>query len=73
MSNPKRAGSFRRPLSDLERAFVLDSREAIINERARLDCLEALVEVDLDQVIEEQDETDLQGEIACAGGKCDIF
>ena len=35
--------------------------------------LEALVEVDLDQVIEEQDETDLQGEIACAGGKCDIF
>jgi ribonucleoside-diphosphate reductase alpha chain len=35
--------------------------------------LKSLVYVDLDQVLEEQDETDLQGEIACAGGKCDIF
>ena len=32
-----------------------------------------LVYVDLDQVVEQEDETDLQGEIACAGGKCDIF
>ena len=32
-----------------------------------------LVFVDLDQVVEQEDETDLQGEIACAGGKCDIF
>ncbi len=35
--------------------------------------LTALVEVDLDNVREEDDETDLKGEIACAGGACEIF
>lgn len=35
--------------------------------------LKDLVEVDLDNVLEDEDKTDLQGEIACAGGKCDIF
>ena len=29
--------------------------------------------IDLDMVIESQDETNLQGEPACAGGSCDIF
>tara|TARA_R110000824_G_scaffold307169_4_gene494664 strand:- start:1469 stop:3325 length:1857 start_codon:yes stop_codon:yes gene_type:complete len=32
-----------------------------------------LAEIDLDLVMEEQDETDLQGEIACSGGKCELF
>lgn len=31
-----------------------------------------LTEVDLTNVIEESDETDLSGEVACAGGKCDL-
>lgn len=31
-----------------------------------------LTEFDLSQVIEDDDETDLQGEIACAGGACEI-
>ncbi len=29
--------------------------------------------IDLDLIIEEQDETNLSGELACAGGSCDIF
>jgi len=33
----------------------------------------SLVEIDLMQVIEEEDETDLKGEIACAGGACSVF
>jgi len=32
----------------------------------------SLKEVDLTQVIEEDDNTDLQGELACAGGACEI-
>ena len=35
--------------------------------------LASLIEVNLDQVEEEEDETDLKGEIACAGGSCEIF
>ena len=35
--------------------------------------LKSLVAVDLNQIIEEHDETNLQGEIACSGGKCEIF
>lgn len=34
--------------------------------------LEALQEVDLSSIIEMQDDTDLQGELACAGGSCEI-
>lgn len=34
--------------------------------------LNSLVEVDLKNVIEQEDMTDLQGEIACAGGLCEI-
>ena len=29
--------------------------------------------IDLDLIIEEQDETNLSGELACAGGSCEIF
>ena len=32
-----------------------------------------LKNVTLDDVVEETDETDLQGEIACAGGSCEVF
>lgn len=34
--------------------------------------MQSLVEVDLTKVIETEDETDLKGEIACAGGACEI-
>jgi len=32
-----------------------------------------LSKVELTQIVEEEDETDLQGEIACAGGACEII
>ena len=32
----------------------------------------ALTNVDLSQIIETEDETDLKGELACAGGSCEI-
>jgi len=35
--------------------------------------LTELIDVNLDNVREEDDETDLKGEIACAGGACEIF
>ena len=34
--------------------------------------LELLTEIDLTEVIETEDNTDLQGELACAGGVCEI-
>jgi len=34
--------------------------------------MESLVNVDLTNVIEVEDNTDLQGELACAGGSCEI-
>ena len=34
--------------------------------------LQSLVNVDLDKVVEAEDNTDLSGEIACAGGACEI-
>ena len=33
----------------------------------------ALFGVNLDNIKEDQDNTDLKGEIACAGGSCEIF
>ena len=33
---------------------------------------ESLTNVDLTQIIESQDNTDLKGELACAGGQCEI-
>ena len=32
-----------------------------------------LKRIDLDLIIEEQDETNLSGELACAGGSCEVF
>jgi ribonucleoside-diphosphate reductase alpha chain len=34
--------------------------------------LKTLNDIDLSQIIEEKDETNLSGEIACAGGACEI-
>ena len=31
-----------------------------------------LDEIDLTKIVETEDNTDLQGEIACAGGSCEI-
>ena len=33
---------------------------------------ESLTEVDLSKIIEVDDETDLKGELACAGGACEL-
>jgi ribonucleoside-triphosphate reductase len=44
-----------------------DCKEAEYNKM-----LESLKEVDLTKVIEYQDNTDLTGELACAGGQCEI-
>ena len=35
--------------------------------------MESLSEVDLTNVVEESDETNLQGEIACSGGSCEVI
>jgi len=35
--------------------------------------LKNLKEVDLTKIVEKEDNTDLSGEIACAGGSCEIF
>ena len=34
--------------------------------------MKSLTEVDLSNVLEMQDNTDLQGEIACGGGSCEL-
>ena len=34
--------------------------------------MKTLTEIDLSNVIEEKDETNLSGELACAGGACEI-
>ena len=36
------------------------------------DMMKSLLEIDLTNVVEMQDDTDLQGELACAGGSCEI-
>lgn len=35
--------------------------------------LKSLKEINLDNVSEEEDQTNLSGELACAGGSCEIF
>ena len=37
------------------------------------DLLGQVRNINLTEIVEEQDETDLQGAIACAGGSCEIF
>ena len=44
-----------------------DITEVEFNERVKL-----LHDVDLSKIVEETDETDLSGELACAGGVCEI-
>jgi len=34
--------------------------------------MKSLLAVDLTNIVETQDDTDLQGELACAGGACEI-
>ena len=34
--------------------------------------LKSLVNIDLDKITEGEDNTDLSGEIACAGGACEL-
>ena len=35
--------------------------------------LESLSSINLSDIIEEEDETDLKGELACAGGSCEVI
>ena len=41
-------------------------------EEEYLELSKALNNIDLTQIIETQDDTDLKGELACAGGQCEI-
>ena len=34
--------------------------------------MSSLTKVDLSKVVEEEDNTDLKGEVACAGGACEV-
>ena len=43
-----------------------------ITEEQYLEMVGMLKGLDMTQVIEQEDNTDLQGEIACAGGLCEI-
>ena len=43
-----------------------------ITEEQYLEMVGKLKGLDMTQVIEQEDNTDLQGEIACAGGLCEI-
>ena len=35
--------------------------------------MSSLSSIDLSDIIEEEDETDLKGELACAGGSCEVI
>jgi ribonucleoside-diphosphate reductase alpha chain len=43
-----------------------------ITEEKYNEMLKSLTEIDLSSIVEEKDETDLKGELACAGGACEI-
>jgi len=43
-----------------------------ITEEKYNEMLKSLTEIDLSNIVEEKDETDLKGELACAGGSCEI-
>ena len=57
------------PYSDhtYKQAPFEDCEEDLYNEMYR-----ELTNIDLSKIIEEQDMTDLQGEVACAGGVCEV-
>ena len=42
------------------------------DEETYKEMFKSLATIDLSKVIEEEDNTDLKGEIACAGGACEI-
>ena len=42
-------------------------------EEAYTEMLKSLKEVDLSKIKEEEDNTDLKGEIACGGGACEVI
>ena len=44
-----------------------------INEEQYEKMFQFLQEIDLSQIVEDKDETDLSGELACAGGACEII
>jgi len=43
------------------------------DEEQYLKLIPFLANINLDEVVETEDETDLSGEIACGGGSCEIF
>ena len=43
-----------------------------IPKRKYAEMLKHLVDIDLSKIIEKDDNTDLKGELACAGGSCEI-
>jgi hypothetical protein len=44
----------------------------IVTKETYEEMLTALTEVDLSKIIETEDNTDLSGELACAGGSCEV-
>ena len=53
-------------------ALTPDNAFETITEERYNEMMKSLTSVDLTKVIENEDNTDLQGEIACAGGVCEI-
>jgi hypothetical protein len=51
---------------------ALDLLASVNDEQRWKDLVDNFKEVDYSMLVEENDETDVQGEIACAGGACDI-
>ena len=43
-----------------------------IKEETYFEMMESLMDIDLSKIIETEDNTDLSGELACAGGACEI-
>ena len=43
-----------------------------ITEEKYNEMMAVLTDIDLTQVVESHDETDLKGELACAGGACEV-
>ena len=43
-----------------------------IDKKTYSEMMRALSDVDLSRIVEERDETNLTGELACAGGACEI-
>jgi len=59
------------PYSDTEHTYIQAPFESCSKETYEV-LYNSLTAVDLSQIREETDETTLQGELACAGGVCEI-